>query len=81
MTGYARLFALGADAAGLVGHLGKLGLATASYDGYTGELGIDEDNRIVRKLQWAVFLGGVPQTLDGLPFALPRAGQRAEPSQ
>ena len=82
MTGYARLFALGADAAGLVGQLGKLRSgALASYDGYTGELSIDEDNRIVRKLQWAVFQGGVPQTLDGLPFALPRAGQSAEPSQ
>lgn len=82
MAGYSRLFALGADAAGLVSQLGKLRAgALASYDGYTGELNIDTDNRIVRKLQWAVFQGGEPQTLEGLPFTLPQAGQSAEPSQ
>jgi outer membrane PBP1 activator LpoA protein len=74
MAGYARLFALGADAAALMGQLGRLRSGTvSSYAGYTGELQVDSNNVIVRKLQWAQFNNGLAEPLDtlGLPGIAP----------
>jgi uncharacterized protein len=78
MEGYSRLFALGADASALVTQLGKLRSGTiSSYDGYTGELSVNGDNQVVRKLRWAQFKGGLPTSIDGLtlPGAIPGASQ------
>lgn len=75
MAGYARLFALGADAAGLAGQLGRLKGQRSGYDGYTGELYINADNVVERRLRWARFVDGVPQSVtNGLAPSAPDAG-------
>ena len=53
-----RLVALGIDAYNLLGHLDQL--ATTSFDGATGRLSLNGENRIVRNLVCAKFTGGVP---------------------
>lgn len=53
-----RLVALGVDAYHLIGQLNQL--TTTPYVGATGRLGLNNENRITRKLVCAQFKGGVP---------------------
>lgn len=54
-----RLFALGIDAYHLVYNLDYLqNKDYAFYDGQTGNIQLDENNRITRKLLWAKFING-----------------------
>ena len=58
---YTRLFALGIDAYHLVYNLDYLeNLDFAFYDGQTGKIQLDANNRITRKLLWAKFERGKP---------------------
>ena len=59
--GFTRLFALGIDAYHLVYNLDYLeNKDFAYYDGQTGNIRLDENNRITRKLLWAKFKRGRP---------------------
>jgi len=56
-----RLFALGVDAYYLVYNLDYLeNKDYAFYDGQTGNIQLDENNRVTRKLLWAKFKNGKP---------------------
>lgn len=58
---FTRLFALGVDAYHLVYNLDYLqNKEFAFYEGQTGNIQLDEHNRITRKLLWARFIRGVP---------------------
>jgi len=58
---FTRLFALGIDAYHLVYNLDYLkNKEYAFYDGQTGNIQLDENNRITRKLLWARFVNGLP---------------------
>jgi len=58
---FTRLFALGVDAYHLVYNLDYLeNRDFAFYDGLTGNIQLDENNRITRKLLWARFEKGKP---------------------
>lgn len=58
---YTRLFALGIDAYHLIYNLDYLeNKDYAFYDGQTGNIQLDDHNRITRKLLWAKFKNGVP---------------------
>ncbi len=60
----ARLHAMGYDAYRLTGSLFAYRNAyDMSYDGATGELFLDPDGRVHRRLAWAEFQGGVPVAL------------------
>lgn len=64
---YARLFALGIDAYDLVPSLNTLLQYRAEfYRGETGNLYIDDNNRIHRRLLWLGFEKGIPVVLDSL---------------
>ncbi|MDR2876602.1 MAG: penicillin-binding protein activator [Chromatiales bacterium] len=61
----ARLYALGADAYNIIASLGTLRLFRYErFNGYTGLLQLDEDNRILRQLGWARFSGGLPRAYE-----------------
>lgn len=58
---FTRLFALGIDAYHLIYNLDYLqNKDFAFYEGQTGNIQLDEHNRITRKLLWAKFINGVP---------------------
>jgi outer membrane PBP1 activator LpoA protein len=58
---FTRLFALGVDAYHLVYNLNYLeNRDYAFYDGQTGNIQLDENSRITRKLLWARFEKGKP---------------------
>jgi uncharacterized protein len=58
---FTRLFALGVDAYRLVYNLDYLeNKDFAFYDGQTGNIQLDDNNRIIRKLLWAKFENGIP---------------------
>lgn len=58
---FTRLYALGIDAYRLVYNLDYLeNKDFAFYDGQTGNIQLDENNRITRKLMWAKFKSGKP---------------------
>jgi outer membrane PBP1 activator LpoA protein len=58
---FTRLFALGVDAYHLIYNLDYLkNKDYASYDGQTGNIQLDDHNRIRRKLLWAKFENGLP---------------------
>ncbi len=58
---YTRLFALGVDAYHLVHNLNHLGNENyGSYEGQTGKIKLDDNNRITRELLWAKFKKGKP---------------------
>ncbi len=59
---YRRLMALGIDAFNLVPYMNQLG--TETYKGATGELSVNFENKISRKLACAQFVEGTPQLLD-----------------
>jgi len=59
--GFTRLFALGIDAYHLTYNLDYLkNKDFAFYDGQTGNIRLDENNRVTRKLLWAKFSRGRP---------------------
>jgi outer membrane PBP1 activator LpoA protein len=57
--GYLRLLPLGIDAYNLISHLTLL--KTKAYNGATGKLTLDEQNKINRELYCAKFVNGVPK--------------------
>jgi uncharacterized protein len=58
---FTRLFALGIDAYRLVYNLDYLkNKDFAFYDGQTGNIQLDDSNRVIRKLIWAKFENGMP---------------------
>jgi uncharacterized protein len=64
-SNYRRLYALGIDAYRMIPYIGKLSLQdTAVYHGETGDLYMNRDGRIQRKLLWARFVNGAPALLD-----------------
>lgn len=63
---YSRLYALGVDAYNIIGKLEALGRSRTEYfAGETGNLYLDADNRLQRRLLWAKFKNGVPRIIDG----------------
>ncbi len=73
---YTRLHALGIDAYRVLPVLGQLGQGTFSrYNGVTGNLYLDAQQRIHRELGWARFRGGVPEAL---PESLPNSTTEPE---
>lgn len=73
-----RLFALGADAYGLIPYLSWLAdHPRDDYQGLSGRLLLDADNRVQRRLAWARFRDGRPVLVgDALPAASITRGQR-----
>ena len=62
---YARFYALGVDAFNLIPHMNQLiSIRTSSYDGETGQLYVDDNNRIYRRVSWVKFARGIPVDLD-----------------
>ncbi len=62
---FPRLYALGIDALSIVPHLERMRSdATASFNGHTGRLRLNERGRIHRQLQWAQFEEGRPRPVD-----------------
>ncbi len=58
---YTRLFALGVDAYHLVHNLNHLGNENhGAYEGQTGKIKLDNNNRVTRELLWAKFRKGKP---------------------
>lgn len=58
---FTRLFALGIDAYHLINNLDYLeNREYAIYSGQTGNIQLDENNRVTRKLLWAKFIKGKP---------------------
>lgn len=58
---FTRLFALGIDAYHLINNLDYLGNKEfATYAGQTGNIQLDKNNRVTRKLLWAKFIKGRP---------------------
>ena len=69
-SGVSRLFAFGADAYGILPHLGRLrSQASIRFPGHTGQLTVGRDNRVQRGLLWARFNNGTPRLLDTPPPA------------
>lgn len=61
-TSFARLYALGADTWSLIPRLSELkALPNSRIEGLSGELSIDSQQRVVRKLPWATFDKGLIQ--------------------
>lgn len=62
---YMRLYALGVDAFNVIPELNRLRRNQfSSYQGETGLLYLDVNNRLLRRLVWAQFIGGKPRVLD-----------------
>jgi outer membrane PBP1 activator LpoA protein len=61
---YSRLYAMGIDAYYIIGQLNSLRRNRSSYyQGETGDLSLDINNRLQRRLTWARFERGIPQVL------------------
>lgn len=61
---YSRLYALGVDAYRVIAELNTLRRDRSSYyQGETGDLYLDVENRLQRRLIWAQFQKGVPQII------------------
>jgi len=60
---YAKLYALGADSYRLINNLKPLSEG-ARLEGYTGDLELHSDGRIVRYLDWAQYVNGVSQNVE-----------------
>jgi len=64
---YARLYALGIDAYNMIPSLNRLiAYRSEFYRGETGNLYLDDNNRIHRRLLWLGFKRGIPEILDRL---------------
>lgn len=77
-SGAGRLFALGADAYGLIPYLSWLAdHPRDDYQGFSGRLLLDADNRVQRRLAWAQFRDGRPVIIsEPLPAASVTRGRR-----
>lgn len=62
---YAKLYALGADAYQLITNLGQLSTGER-LNGYTGELELSPEGRIIRHLDWAQYVEGVSQPVESI---------------
>jgi outer membrane PBP1 activator LpoA protein len=68
LNAFVRLYAFGADAYFLVKELGKLRAQHyAEFKGVTGNLSLNENNQIDRRLMWARFSKGTPRILESDP--------------
>jgi outer membrane PBP1 activator LpoA protein len=78
----ARFYAMGIDSYILVPHLARLRRNPGSgLDANTGQLYLDNLNRVHRRLTWARFVDGIPQPVDPLPApAPPPSGPATEPT-
>lgn len=66
LSTFVRLYAFGADAYHLVKELGTLRAQQyAEFQGVTGNLSLNENNQIDRRLMWARFNKGTPRLIDG----------------
>ncbi|MEW6353964.1 MAG: penicillin-binding protein activator [Pseudomonadota bacterium] len=73
---FKRLYALGVDAYHVIPHLERLRNSPGErFEGETGGLSVDQDNRIHRQLLWARFAGGVARPIDGAQGAPVDAAQ------
>ena len=64
---YLRLYGLGIDAYNLISNLNRLiAYRTEFYKGETGNIYLDDDNRLHRRLLWVGFQRGIPRVLDNL---------------
>jgi len=62
---YSRLYALGIDAYHVISHINILRRNRANFfKGKTGDLSLDVNNRLQRRLIWARFERGIPRILD-----------------
>ncbi|MBY4676609.1 penicillin-binding protein activator [Marinobacterium arenosum] len=62
-TRFGRLYALGLDAYQLHPYLQQLAaLPQAALQGETGRLSVDNQGRVARQLDWAIFRNGLPQS-------------------
>ena len=62
---YMRMYALGIDAFNIIAELNRLRRNQfASFQGETGLLYLDVNNRLLRRLVWAEFVDGKPRILD-----------------
>ncbi len=62
---YTRFFALGVDAYNMIPFIGRLqGKPYERFSGQTGNLYLDQYNRIHRELLWAQFDRGIPKLID-----------------
>jgi hypothetical protein len=62
---YMRLYALGIDAFNVLPELNRMRRNRfSSYQGETGLLYLDVNNRLLRRLVWAQFVSGRPRVLD-----------------
>ncbi len=62
---YTRFFAMGVDAYNIIPFLGRLkGKTYERFSGQTGNLYLDQFNRIHRELLWASFEQGIPKLID-----------------
>lgn len=62
---FQRLYALGIDAFSILGALGPLrNYSYERYDGETGSLSVDAQQRVRRQLTWVKFRSGQPTSLD-----------------
>jgi hypothetical protein len=85
---FKRLFALGIDAYSLMSHLQHFSLQPYStWQGQTGQLFVDNQQRIWRKLMWAYFQQGKVQLLNGsdawditAPQPIPKLEQEIVPN-
>lgn len=65
-SGFRRLYAFGVDALRLVPELGRLsGQPGTSFSGATGNLVIDRNAVVQRRLTWARIIEGAPRVIDG----------------
>jgi outer membrane PBP1 activator LpoA protein len=67
-TPYKRLYAMGIDAYRLISQLDQLSNSQEQLSAETGNLYIDDANRIHRQLLWARFRGGKPRLIEALPL-------------
>ncbi len=66
LSTFVRLYGFGADAYHLVKELGTLRAQQyAEFQGVTGNLSLNENNQIDRRLMWARFSRGTPRIIDG----------------
>jgi len=62
---YSRLYALGIDAFHIIGQLNSLRRNRSEfYRGETGDLFLDANNRLERRLIWARFVNGIPELIN-----------------
>ena len=78
---YTRLFALGIDAYQLIQNIAYLeSYDYARFPGETGNISLDENNRLHRELLWAKFKKGIPVYIDLSLRPEPTSGNHAEES-